>query len=70
MRFGHRAVGIFAVANAVHTARSRTEDATEDAVALRVVFWQNLKRAAVDGDAAKPIERIVDLYVARVSTPP
>ena len=69
MRFGHRAVGIFAVADAVHTARSRTEDATEDAVALRVVFWQNLKRAAIDGDAAKPIERIVDLYVARMFTP-
>ena len=65
MRFGR----VFAVADAVHTARSRTEDATEDAVALRVVFWQNLKRAAVDGDGAKPIERIVDLYVARVSAP-
>ena len=65
MRFGR----VFAVADAVHTARSRTEDATEDAVALRVVFWQNLKRAAIDGDAAKPIERIIDLYVARVSTP-
>ena len=52
----------------IHTTCSCTEDTTENVVFLVVVIWQNLKGTAIDGDGAVAIERVVDFYVARMST--
>ena len=59
---------VVAISDAVHTARTGSEDAAEDVVLLLVVFGQNLEGAAVDGDGADAVEGIVDNHVARMST--
>ena len=59
---------VVAISDAVHTARTGSEDAAEDVVILLVVVRQNLEGAAVDGDGADAVEGIVDNHVARMST--
>ena len=52
----------------IHATSSCTEDTAENEICLFVIFWQNLKGAAIDGDGALTIERVVDFYVARMTT--
>ena len=59
---------VVAISDAVHTARTGSEDAAENVVILLVVFRKNLEGAAVDGDGADAVEGIVDNHVARMST--
>ena len=59
---------VVAISDAVHTARTGSEDAAENVVILLVVVRQNLEGAAVDGDGADAVEGIVDNHVARMST--
>ena len=59
---------VIAISDAVHTARTGSEDAAENVVILLVVVRQNLEGAAVDGDGADAVEGIVDNHVARMST--
>ena len=53
----------------IHTTCSCTEDTAENVVFLVVVIWQNLKGTAIDGDGTVAIERVVDSYIARMTTP-
>ena len=52
----------------IHTTCSCTKDTAEDFVFLGVVFRQNLEGSAVDGNGAVAIERVVDFYIARMTT--
>ena len=52
----------------IHTACSCTKDTAEDEVCLFVIFRQNLESSTIDGDGAIAIERIIDFYIACMST--